>query len=153
VLDELGRERRAFDLILTDVPYWGMDRARKSKGSYKRVGEQQRQARQSKLTAFNRTSYRSKEQWLEQMAAIFASAAALLKERGYLVVFIGDMYNGGRYHFLGSDLAAILAGLGLIPKANLVWYDVSKSLHVYGYQYEYIPSMIHQNILVFRKEP
>jgi hypothetical protein len=34
----------------------------------------------------------------------------------------------------------------------LIWYDVSKSLHIYGYQYEYIPSMIHQNILVFRKE-
>jgi len=153
VLQDLAREGREFDLICTDVPYWGMDRARKSKGSYKRVGEEQRKARQTKLTAFNRSSYESKEQWLEQMTGIFASAVALLKERGYLVVFIGDMYNGGRYHFLSSDLAAILTDLGLIPKANLIWYDVSKSLHIYGYQYEYIPSMIHQNILVFRKEP
>jgi adenine-specific DNA methylase/DNA modification methylase len=153
VLQDLNGEDRAFDLILTDVPYWGMDRARKSKGSYKRVGEEQKQARQSKLTAFNRRSYQSKEQWLGEMTGIFASAIAVLKERGYLVVFIGDMYNGGRYHFLSSDLAAILSELGLIPKANLIWYDVSKSLHIYGYQYEYIPSMIHQNILVFRKQP
>jgi DNA modification methylase len=153
VLQDLNGEDRAFDLILTDVPYWGMDRARKSKGSYKRVGEEQKQARQSKLTAFNRRSYQSKEQWLGEMTGIFTSAIAVLKERGYLVVFIGDMYNGGRYHFLSSDLAAILSELGLIPKANLVWYDVSKSLHIYGYQYEYIPSMIHQNILVFRKQP
>jgi hypothetical protein len=29
---------------------------------------------------------------------------------------------------------------------------VSKKLHLYGYQYSYIPSMIHQNVLVFRKE-
>jgi adenine-specific DNA methylase/DNA modification methylase len=152
MLQELPREGRAFDLVLTDVPYWGMDRARKSKGSYKRVGEQQRQARRSKLTAFNRRSYQSKQQWLGEMAGIFACAVALLKARGYLVVFIGDMYNGGRYHFLSSDLAAILSELGLIPKANLIWYDVSKSLHIYGYQYEYIPSMIHQNILVFRKQ-
>jgi len=152
VLNDLAREARAFDLILTDVPYWAMDRARKSEGSYKRVGERRRQARQSKLTAFNRRSYGSKEQWLGEMAVIFASAVALLKERGYLVVFIGDMYNGGRYHFLSSDLAVVLSQLGLIPKANLIWYDVSKSLHIYGYQYEYIPSMIHQNILVFRKQ-
>jgi hypothetical protein len=62
------------------------------------------------------------------------------------------MYHSGRYHFLSSDLASALTGLGLIPKANLIWYDVSKSLHIYGYQYEYIPSMIHQNILVFRKQ-
>jgi hypothetical protein len=61
------------------------------------------------------------------------------------------MYHGGRYHFLSADLAGLLERLGLVMKADLVWYDVSKSLHVYGYQYEYIPSMIHQNILVFRR--
>ena len=153
VLKELPREGRAFDLVCTDVPYWDMDRARKSTGTYKRVGEQQRQARRSKLSAFNRRSYQCKQQWLGEMAGIFAAAAALLKDRGYLIVFIGDMYNGGRYHFLSSDLAQTLSELGLVPKANLVWYDVSKSLHIYGYQYEYIPSMIHQNILVFRKQP
>ena len=41
---------------------------------------------------------------------------------------------------------------GLVWKASLVWYDVSKKLHLYGYQYSYIPSLIHQNVLVFRKE-
>ncbi|UCF99901.1 MAG: DNA adenine methylase [Spirochaetaceae bacterium] len=152
ILDELARDGEQFDLILTDVPYWRMDRAEKSKGKYKRVGEQQRPVRQSKLAAFNQTGYRSKEQWLREMARIFASSVALLKERGYLVVFIGDMYHSGRYHFLSSDLASILVELELVPKANLIWYDVSKSLHIYGYQYEYIPSMIHQNILVFRKQ-
>jgi adenine-specific DNA methylase len=152
-LEELARQGREFDLLLTDVPYWAMDRARRSKGRYKRVGEQSRQARQSKLSSFNSGGYTSKEQWLDQMGVIFASASSMLKARGYVVVFIGDMYNGGRYHFLSSDLAAVLAEKGLVPKANLIWYDVSKSLHIYGYQYEYIPSMIHQNILVFRKQP
>ena len=153
VLQDLAGEGQVFDLVLTDVPYWQMDRARRSKGSYKRVGERSTEARQSKLTEFNATGYRSKEQWLDQMKLIFARASVLLKARGYVVVFIGDMYNGGRYHFLSSDLARVLTELALVPKANLIWYDVSKSLHIYGYQYEYIPSMIHQNILVFRKEP
>jgi len=129
-----------------------MDRAEKSNGKYKRVGEGQRELRRSKLAAFNRNNYESKEHWLGEMAAVFAEAVPLLKDKGYLVVFIGDMYHSGRYHFLSSDLASALTGLGLIPKANLIWYDVSKSLHIYGYQYEYIPSMIHQNILVFRKQ-
>ena len=76
----------------------------------------------------------------------------LLKTGSYLAVFIGDMYSQGRYHFLSADLARMLEHIGLTLKANIVWYDVSKSLHVYGYQYQYIPSMIHQNILVLRKE-
>jgi adenine-specific DNA methylase/DNA modification methylase len=153
VLPDLLRQGRVFDLVLTDVPYWSMDRARKSKGSYKKVGESRKQARRSKLSSFNTSSYASKEQWLKEMSDVFTVSSAVLKERGYLVVFIGDMYSGGRYHFLSSDLAEVLTAQGLIPKANLIWYDVSKSLHIYGYQYEYIPSMIHQNILVFRKQP
>jgi hypothetical protein len=61
------------------------------------------------------------------------------------------MYNNGKYHFLTADLALVLDDLDITMKANLTWYDVSKSLHVYGYLYEYIPSLIHQNILVYRK--
>ena len=41
---------------------------------------------------------------------------------------------------------------GLTMKANIVWYDVSKSLHVFGYPAAYVPSMIHQNILIFRRD-
>ena len=62
------------------------------------------------------------------------------------------MYNNKEYHFLTEEMAGILRDLGLRMKANIVWYDVSKTLHIYGYLYEYIPSMIHQNILVFRKD-
>ena len=52
-----------------------------------------------------------------------------------------------------AELAEALKKLpGLVWKANIVWYDVSKKLHLYGYQFSYIPSMIHQNILIFRKE-
>jgi len=72
---------------------------------------------------------------------------------GYMAVFIGDMYADNRYFGLSGLLAERLSRIkGLVWKANLIWYDVSKKLHLYGYQYSYIPSMIHQNILVFRKE-
>jgi adenine-specific DNA methylase/DNA modification methylase len=121
-LPVLAKDGEEFDLLLTDVPYWRMDRAEKSKGKYKRVGEGQRERRQTKLVAFNRRCYESKEHWLEEMTAVFAAAVPLLKDKGYLVVFIGDMYHSGRYHFLSSELAAVLTDLGLIPKANLIWY-------------------------------
>jgi DNA modification methylase len=145
---------RSFHLVLTDVPYWKMDTASRSKGAYKKVGQAAKPLRASKLSAFGGTQYGSKEEWLERMGGIFAVAAGLLASKGYLATFIGDMYRDNRYHCLSAELAAVIQKVpGLVWKANIVWYDVSKKLHLYGYQYSYIPSLIHQNILVFRKEP
>jgi DNA modification methylase len=151
-LPRLRGEGLACDFILTDVPYWRMDRVGRSRGKYKRVGEPQREKPRSKLSSFNEKSYPDKEAWLAELEAVFRPALPLLKHNGYLAAFIGDMYNRGEYHFLSADLARLLAGLGLTMKSNLIWYDVSKSLHVYGYLYQYIPSMIHQSVLVFRRE-
>jgi len=151
VLPALAGEGQRFDFLLTDVPYWRMDRVAKSTGSFKRVGEAERPNRRSKLRAFNDLDAHSKEEWLAALENVFRLALPLLAPRAYVAVFIGDMYHAGRYHLLSADLAALLERLGLTLKANLVWYDVSKSLHVYGYQYEFIPSLIHQNILVARR--
>ena len=148
-----GLSGRAFDCILTDVPYWSMDSVSRSRGTYKKVGSAARPVRASKLSAFKHGSFGSKEEWLERMAEIFGLSAGLLKPSGYLLTFIGDMYRDNQYHCLSAELAGALARIpGLVWKASLVWYDVSKKLHLYGYQYSYIPSLIHQNILVFRRE-
>jgi len=144
---------RSFDCIFTDVPYWKMDKAQRSRGTYKRVGESARPVRASKLSAFSVPEYASKTDWLSHMAEVFSLCAGLLKPKGYLLSFIGDMYRDNRYHCLSAELAEVITAVpGMVWKANIVWYDVSKKLHLYGYQYSYIPSMIHQNILVFRKE-
>jgi hypothetical protein len=149
----LGLKDRSFDCILTDVPYWKMDTAARSRGTFKRVGGEAKPVRASKLSAFRPEAYASKEEWLAHMAGIFHEAAALLRPAGYLLSFIGDMYRDNQYHCLSAELAAVLCRVPeLVWKANLVWYDVSKKLHLYGYQYSYIPSLIHQNVLVFRKE-
>ena len=149
--DSLGGE--PFDLILTDVPYWHMDVARRSKGTFKRVGEPARAAAASRLSAFGApgTSV-SKAEWLSLMQAVFAAATGHLRAGGYLLTFIGDMYFAGEYHCLSAELGDALRQLPTLTwQANLVWYDVAKKLHIYGYQYRYIPSMVHQNVLVFRK--
>ena len=151
-LDSFIQQGQQFDFILTDVPYWNMDSVPRSTGKYKRVGEKAREPRHTKLKPFRDNLFTSKQDWLHKLGIVFKKTIELLKINHYLVVFIGDMYNNGRYHFLSADLANMLVGLNLAMKANLIWHDMSKSLHVYGYLYEYIPSMIHQNILVFRKE-
>jgi DNA modification methylase len=148
---ELRRLAPGFAFMLTDVPYWNMDKVSRSKGKYKKTGESATDNTKSKLSAFNDT-VQSKEEWLSDLREVFSAAYPLLAPKAYSCVFIGEMYREGRYHFLPYELAACLEEIGYVPKANLVWYDVSNNLHVYGYLYDYIPSLIHQNILVFRKE-
>ncbi len=148
---ELGRLEGEFDFLLTDVPYWNMDKLGRSRGKYKKTGEAGSEPVSSKLSAFNET-VQSKDEWLKDLREIFALAFGILKPKAYAAVFIGEMYRSGRYHFLPYDLSRVLEEIGYVPKANLVWYDVSNSLHVYGYLYDFIPSLIHQNILVFRKD-
>ncbi len=146
------------DFVLTDVPYWDMDRRRRSKGKFKRAGGAATERRNSKLSPFAGEEAEAEvigvggqEEWLTLMGEVFSQARRVLKPKGYMAVFIGDMYHSGRYHMLSALLANLLQDLDLTMKANLIWYDVSKRLNVYGYLYEFIPSMTHQNILILRK--
>ena len=143
VLDKLKNE--SFDFILTDVPYWNMDALEKTRN---------KKVKQSKLNNFeNETEEQSKKEWLNLMKKILSKSVKKLKKGKYMAVFIGDMYRNSQYHCLSGELALKLSEIkGLTMKANIVWYDVSKSLHVFGYPAAYVPSMIHQNILIFRRD-
>jgi len=149
-------EPESFDLVLTDVPYWDMDRRRRSTGKFKRAGADATDRRRTKLQRFQAeeapvvVGMGGQAEWLDMLGEVFALSQRALKPRGYVAVFIGDMYHSGRYHPLSLYLTEVLERIGLTMKANLIWYDVSKRLNVYGYRYEFIPSMVHQNILVFR---
>ena len=136
-------EKESFDFLLTDVPYWNIDKLKKTRA---------KTAKASKLAVFNDEEDQSKAHWLKQMVDVIGGAHRCLKKDAYAAVFIGDMYRGSQYHILHAELAAALEASGkYILKANIVWYDVSKMLHVYGYPAAFVPSMIHQNILVLRK--
>ena len=142
VLDKLKNE--SFDFILTDVPYWNMDALEKTRN---------KKIKQSKLNNFeNETEEQSKKEWLNLMKKILSKSVKKLKKGKYMAVFIGDMYRNSQYHCLSGELALKLSEIkGLTMKANIVWYDISKSLHVFGYPAAYVPSMIHQNILIFSR--
>ena len=151
-----GIEDDSVDLLLTDVPYWHMDELEQTRNEH--------ETRESKLGAFdgdeekadtsaNGDSSGTKAEWLEDMAAKFDRFADAVTPEGHVVVFIGDMYREQSYEFLSAELArAIESTAPLTLAANLVWYDPTKDLHVYGYPFSFVPSMVHQNVLVFRLE-
>lgn len=143
---ELERiEDESVDFILTDVPYWNIDTLKHTRN---------KKIRKSKLNNFDSdTQNQTKEEWLNQMNDILYKASRKLKVGKYMAVFIGDMYRDKEYHFLSAELAMkISQAEDLKMKSNIIWVDNSKSLHVFGYPRAYVPSMMHQNILIFRRE-
>ncbi|WP_324663657.1 TRM11 family SAM-dependent methyltransferase [Haloarcula sediminis] len=137
-------ETDAVDFLLTDVPYWDMDKVEQTRN--------EAATRDSKLDDFDGDDRQTKADWLDGMEAKFAQFRRVVREGGYVAVFIGDMYREQSYNMLSADLADRIEAAGYTLKANLVWYDPSKDLHVYGYPFSFVPSMVHQNILVFRNE-
>lgn len=138
-------KNETFDFILTDVPYWNMDALEKTRN---------KTVKQSKLNNFeNNTEEQSKKEWLNLTKKILSKSVKKLKHGKYMAVFIGDMYRNSQYHCLSGELAMKLSEIkGITMKANIIWEDPSKSLHVFGYPAAFVPSMIHQNILIFRRD-
>ncbi|THE65319.1 class I SAM-dependent methyltransferase [Salinadaptatus halalkaliphilus] len=171
LIDDL--EADSVDLLLTDVPYWHMDEleqtrneraTRESKlGSFDTVddtdlaGGDADDAADGDVTdsvasePTDEAPTQTKAEWLAEMADKFDRFTDAVSPDGHVVVFIGDMYRDQSYEFLSADLArALESETSLTLAANLIWYDPSKDLHVYGYPFSFVPSMVHQNVLVFR---
>ncbi|WP_380680505.1 DNA methyltransferase [Salinigranum sp. GCM10025319] len=161
LIDDLAAD--SVDLLLTDVPYWSMDAVEQTRNPDR--------TRESKLGRFDAPDTpdaaggaddpddvggvadpASKAEWLSEMAATFDSFRRVLRDGAYVLVFIGDMYRDSSFHFLSADLARELEATGLTLKADLIWYDPAKDLHVYGYPFAFVPSMVHQHVLVLREE-
>ena len=90
--------------------------------------------------------------FLDRMGDAFGELARVLGDGRYAVVIVRDAYQDGRYVFTGSDLAARAAAVGLSPKGDLIWYQAGTRLRPYGYPYAFVPNIVHQHILVLRKE-
>jgi DNA modification methylase len=91
--------------------------------------------------------------FLAQMERVFGEVERVLRPGGYAVVIVRDAYQDGRYVFTGSDLAGRASAVGLVPKGDLIWYQAGTRLRPYGYPRAFVPNIVHQHILVLRREP
>jgi DNA modification methylase len=90
--------------------------------------------------------------FLDRMEIVFGELLRVLREDRYAVVIVRDAYQDGRYVFTGSDLAARAAAVGFVPKGDLIWYQAGTRLRPYGYPRAFVPNIVHQHVLVLRKE-
>ena len=90
--------------------------------------------------------------FLDRMTEVLAHLERVLRPGRYAVLIVRDAYQGGRYLFTGADLAARAASVGLTPKGDLIWYQAGTRLRPYGYPRAFVPNIVHQHVLVLRKE-
>ena len=86
------------------------------------------------------------------MEVVFGELRRVLRDGRYAVVIVRDAYQDGRYLFTGSDLAARAAAVGLVPEGRPDLVPGRDRLRPYGYPRAFVPNIVHQHILVLRKE-
>jgi DNA modification methylase len=162
VLKELV-EDASIGMIMTDVPYWAMDKLRKTRGRFSKAGEESKEKLHSSLKQFDQAAILSIQEWRDLLETIFSDCYRKLAKGRVLAVFIGNMYRTlteqqagrsirvGKFLLLSSSLAEILLSLGYHFREEIIWYAPDKALHIFGYPYSYIPSVVHQSILIFDK--
>lgn len=93
----------------------------------------------------------SYEAFLDRMTEVLSQVRRVLRPSRYAVLIVRDAYQDGRYVFTGSDLAARASSVGLVPKGDLIWYQAGTRLRPYGYPSGFVPNIVHQHLLVFRR--
>ncbi len=156
-------EDESIGMIMTDVPYWAMDKLRKTRGRFSKAGQESKEKLHSSLKQFDQAAILTIQEWRDLVQNVFRDCYSKLANGRILAVFIGNMYRTlteqqegrsikvGRFLLLASSLAEILVSLGYHFREEIVWYAPDKALHIFGYPYSYIPSVVHQSILIFEK--
>lgn len=148
-----GIEAESFDLVATDPPY-NLQLPMTMAGGALALAHANRRTDYAMVTdsADDLANAADYPTFLERMGTVFGELYRVLRDRRYAVVIVRDAYQDGRYVFTGSDLAARAAAVGFVPKGDLIWYQAGTRLRPYGYPRAFVPNIVHQHILVLRKE-
>ncbi|HET9050953.1 MAG TPA: DNA methyltransferase [Candidatus Dormibacteraeota bacterium] len=151
VLPELAGAGRIFDCIATDPPYSiALDKTMCD-------GRYDVQARRTDFDSFgdaaadlrNLPSFDAYYAAMEDVARLLRP---LLRPAGYCAVIMRDSYQGGRYVFASAEVARRFEASGFVLKGVKVWYGTGARVRPYGYPNAYVPNIVHQNILILRRE-
>ena len=92
--------------------------------------------------------------YLEKMAEFAEQAWRVLQPNRYLVLLVGDRYQDGEYLPLSYKVAEKIREAGFKWKGLSIWWNqaTQRTLRPYAVKRCYVPNIMHQNILIFRKQ-
>lgn len=92
------------------------------------------------------------EKFLEKIIEISSKVHDKLISGKYFVVFCKDEYQDEEYREKSSIFAEAIRSAGFQWKGKITWFQSGAKLRPYGVPYSYVPNLMDQKILVFRKK-
>jgi DNA modification methylase len=144
-------DRASFDFAVTSPPYWMILRKdwdhkvkaeRKAKGLSTRYSDEEGDLG-------NLESY---EDFLAELAKVFAECARTLKPRGYMCVIVSDFRHKSRFVAYHADISKVVESVGFSLEGITVLVQDNKNLYPYGIPFAFVSNIHHQYILVFRNK-
>lgn len=147
----LKEDNNSFDLILTDPPYGPNFKRTMCHGKYNT---------HNRKTNFDSFSLEEKDfsnvksfgEYFKKMNIFFKLSYELLYNKKYLIMIVKNSYQEGRYIQTSAKLAEMAEQHGFVLKGEIIWHQNGVRLRPYGYPFSYVPNIIHNNIIILRKE-
>jgi DNA modification methylase len=148
-------EANRFDFIATDPPYSPeLQQTMSGSGASDLYGRANR--RSSYITYSDDPRDLSKSGSFEAFFAALDDVGRellrVVKPRRYLALILRDAYQNREYIHTSAIVAQRYRALGWKFKGEKIWYNTGTRIRPYGYPSAFVPNIIHQNILIFRKE-
>jgi len=143
------------DFIATDPPY-SPELEQTMSGEHPSVRYGRSNRRSGYITYSNDPRDLSKctsfEAFFDALDEVGAQMLRVLRPRRYLALILRDAYQNGEYVHTSAIVAERYRALGWRFKGEKIWYSTGTRIRPYGYPSAYVPNIIHQNILIFRKD-
>ncbi len=148
-----GLPEESFDFITTDPPYNIHLERTMCDGKYDATHPNRRSDYDMRSEeAGDLANLEGYPAYLEAMQEVFAGCLRVLRPGRYLALIVRDAYQKGRYLMTHADLAVRAEAAGFVLKGDKIWYQNGARLRPYGYPFGFVPNIVHQHILIFRKE-
>ncbi len=95
---------------------------------------------------------KSPEEFFGALKQIGKECFRVLKKKRYMALIIRDAYQNSTYIMTHARVADAMTDVGFSLKGDIIWTQTGMRLRPYGYPYAFVPNIIHQHILIFRKE-
>lgn len=145
----------AYDFIATDPPYSPeLQQTMSWKGASVQYGRSNRRSGYVTYSDDPRDLSKSRtfDAFFEALDEVGRAMLRVLRPRRYLALILRDAYQNGEYIHTSAIIAERYRALGWTFKGEKIWYNTGSRIRPYGYPSAYVPNIVHQNILIFRKE-
>lgn len=139
----------SLDFIVTSPPYWSI----LSKKGMKVQAERETRGlptQYSDLTT-DLGNIESYEEFLNELARVFAGCQRVLRPGRYMAVVVSDFRHGPQFVLFHADLARRIEEIGLPLRGITILLQDNKNLYPFGVPNAFVSNIHHQYILIHQK--